>query len=108
MGVVAHSHHHQHLAGAKPTCPQPLVDLGVQSCLPRSDNKNRRDDGTELVLAHQKQSIGLRGLGRREGIFCKPRPWQSMGSGTEASRPIPLQQMYLPAGTVAVRRPRDR
>lgn len=69
-GVVAHSHQHQPLAGAKPT-------LATASPRPRRTeqlspwrHKNRRDDGTELVLAQQKHSVRLRGLSRRrEGIF---------------------------------------
>lgn len=67
VSVVAHSHQDQPLAAAKPTCPLHSSRPRPTEQLLCSDNKNRRDDGTKLVIAEQqKQSVGLRGLTRQK------------------------------------------
>lgn len=58
---MAHSHQHQRLAGAKPTCPQRIDEPGGESSLLRSDNENRRDDGTDACASPTKTFIRVAG-----------------------------------------------
>lgn len=63
-----------------------------------------------LVLAQQKHSFRATGArpDEEDNFTANLGPGKVSTAETEANGPIPLQQMHLPAGTVAVARPRDR